>query len=701
MRFKRILSAITAMVITAAAMPAAVTAAQPTDAKAMEKALTAVKQRVDIPAELTDLTTSSQNHDGRMLYRFYWTDEANKSWLAVICDESGRINSYSKGTEGYYINEQKLPLISKEDARAVAEAFLAKIAPETVEKENDHLLFNDITVANNGTDCTVYFLREKDGVPVVGDDASVRMQIAEDGEIQVSNAGIGFSYDTEFEEAGEEIAEPEAKYEEAYPAEMVYRKKIDYAVYRETGEYETQLVYRVKDSAPGYISAYTGEIVEQKFDDYGAMNDMAAAETAASGGGAPALSKEELAELETIAGLYTVDEAEKFLKSVPQLKIPKSYTVTNSGMYTSVAGKGDNAKKDYSLSVNMSDADNTNSSSRVLARFDAQRDRLIYYYSNYRGMIDPDGKKLTDKEIEAANKDIDTFLQKVLPDKIAEFKKKEYPDEEYAYSVPENYTRMVNGIPYLADTINVIYNAEDKKIGYYSLDYDDDAVFDSTDGALDAAAAYGYLKQAAPIKKYYIYDGEKYRLVYGMDGNPMVDAFTGEDVNAAEADYSKIEYDDIGGHWCEEAVTALADYGIGLPGDSFKPDAAITQSELLRLLISGIEGKYFINYDDEEIYDYCFRNKILGKDERNDSAAVPRELAFVYMIRLAGYEKVAALSDIYKVEYADGGELSDGLIGYAAILSGMGIVAGDGGYLRPRDNTTRAETAMMLYRYMK
>ena len=92
---------------------------------------------------------------------------------------------------------------------------------------------------------------------------------------------------------------------------------------------------------------------------------------------------------------------------------------------------------------------------------------------------------------------------------------------------------------------------------------------------------------------------------------------------------------------------------------------------------------------------------MLNKDERNDAAAVSREQAFVYMIRLAGYEKVAALSDIYKVSYADGDQLSDGLIGYAAILSGMGIVAGDGGNLRPKDSMTRAEAAMMLYRYMR
>ena len=112
-------------------------------------------------------------------------------------------------------------------------------------------------------------------------------------------------------------------------------------------------------------------------------------------------------------------------------------------------------------------------------------------------------------------------------------------------------------------------------------------------------------------------------------------------------------------------------------------------------------GRYYINHDADSIYEECVRERVLTKDERDDSAAVTREQAFVYMIRLAGYDSVASLSDIYKVSYADGDKLSDGLIGYAAILSGMGIIEGDGGNIRPKDSITRAEAAVMLYRYMK
>ena len=44
--------------------------------------------------------------------------------------------------------------------------------------------------------------------------------------------------------------------------------------------------------------------------------------------------------------------------------------------------------------------------------------------------------------------------------------------------------------------------------------------------------------------------------------------------------------------------------------------------------------------------------------------------------------------------------LSDGRIGYCAILSGLGVICGHGGYLRPQDALTRAEAIIMLYRYL-
>ena len=91
---------------------------------------------------------------------------------------------------------------------------------------------------------------------------------------------------------------------------------------------------------------------------------------------------------------------------------------------------------------------------------------------------------------------------------------------------------------------------------------------------------------------------------------------------------------------------------------------------------------------------------MITEEEKNPDGYVTREDAFVYMIRIAGLEKVAKLEDIYKVSYTDGHLISEGKLGYAAILSGMRIINGSGGAVRPLDNITRAEAATMIYKYL-
>ena len=696
MKVKRILGAVLSLVMALSVTPQAMA---DTDAAQLEKALTTVKSRVEIPAELTEFRSNSYEYDGAARYSFTWNDKEGYERINVSCNGSGQILSYNYNVSGSYRGTQKLPTVSKDEARAAAEAFLAKAAPETVAGENDGLKFIS---AHGGYDDSynVSFERVKNGVTVADNNATVSTELDEDGKIYVSYAYINYSYGAKFEDEAEKIDSPEEKYEETYPAELIYRGKYDYELYRSSGKYEPQLVYRIKDGASGYISAYTGEVVEREYEEYAdrnaAMETMAMAEDAGaySGGG---LTKQEIAELETVAGLYTASEAEKFLKSIPQLKIDKDYKVTNSSVRT--VGEGED--KWYTLGINMGIPDEDNYDN-VFASFDAQKDRLTGYSNYTYRPYDKNVEKLTEKAKSAANSEIEKFLKAVLPDKIAEFEDVTKEDSEAVDSIYKNYYRIVNGIPYIGNTINVTYDAVDEKITRYNLTYDDDAKFTDPEGALSAEDAYNHMKDLAPINEYYIYSGGMYRLVYGMDGSPMIDAYTGEDVYKDEnIDYTEIEYDDISGHWCEEAVNALRDYGIAFPGESFNPNAEMNQQDLLRLFLAGIEGRYYMGYDADSIYDECFRERVLTKDERKDEAAVAREQAFVYMIRLAGYDKVASLSDIYKVSYADGDQLSDGLIGYAAILSGMGIIEGDGGNIRPSDSITRAEAAVMLYRYMK
>ena len=177
-----------------------------------------------------------------------------------------------------------------------------------------------------------------------------------------------------------------------------------------------------------------------------------------------------------------------------------------------------------------------------------------------------------------------------------------------------------------------------------------------------------------------------------------MDAISGENRNQ-ERD-NNYDYDDIAGHWIEDAAIKLAEIQVGLPEGALNPEAAITQEDFLRLLASSVMGQYYKDYDTEELYDRLIRGGYVNEEEKAPESQVKREDAFVYIIRMAGYEKVAKLTEIYQVAYGDQAELSQGRLGYAAILSGLGVVCGDGGNLRPQDALTRAEAMALVYKYL-
>ena len=160
------------------------------------------------------------------------------------------------------------------------------------------------------------------------------------------------------------------------------------------------------------------------------------------------------------------------------------------------------------------------------------------------------------------------------------------------------------------------------------------------------------------------------------------------------------KYSDIKGHWAESAINKLAEVQIGFEGKNFTPDEAVKQSDLLKLFAAGTRHKSYLDFDTEELYKILMDEEVILENEKNPDGTVKREDAFVFMIRLQGLEKVAKLNEIFKVTYADQELLTKEKTGYAAILTGLDIICGNGGKLRPKDNITRAEAAVMLYNYM-
>ena len=156
-------------------------------------------------------------------------------------------------------------------------------------------------------------------------------------------------------------------------------------------------------------------------------------------------------------------------------------------------------------------------------------------------------------------------------------------------------------------------------------------------------------------------------------------------------------YDDIENHWCKTAVERLTEAGISFEGKSFNPDSEITQLEMLKLFGAAVKYTHYLNMDADNLYKNLERENIVSPSERADSAPVLREDAFVYLVRFLGYERIAKAEDIFTTKFADQNLISQGKLGYASILSGLKVINGNGGFVKPLDKLTRAEAVVMIY----
>lgn len=659
-------------------------------AQSMEKVLLSVKSKINVPAELTEFNPYSGEYNGKVSYNFNWSDEKHTQNLDVSCDAEGRISNY------YYYhdamrNSQQITELTKADIISFADDFVKTALPETFAKD-DILVFDEKTwdVTNN-SNYSLTYKRVKNGVEVKDNYVFVTVTVFNQLPC-VRRMSVNYNYDAEFEQPEHEFEDCTNAYMTAFPIELIYRDAIAYQPKSaEEDENETVLVYRLKDNEMGYILVSDGKVVTEDLpgDDDLKFSAGAGMESANDSMLKSELTEKELQELEKIEGLVSKEDAEKSLKKLPYVKLDN--TLEFSGYNLDVRdGK-------YFLTVNYNSKQKEGQRS-LTAEFDAKTCKLLNLYN--RVVYTQETKELTETQKKSASTAIDKFLKATAPN---EYKNcNEYNENIYGTKVTKNFERMVNGVRYIDDGISVQYDVKSGMITNYRLDYDEEKTFADKSNVVSPYMAYKCLLGLAPLKKVYVKTDGIYKQCYTLSRHSVqVDAFTGEeykeDYGITENEYN---YTDISGHWAEEKIKKLAEVQIGLEGDKFYPDSPISQYDLLRLFAAGIRGKSYLNYDEDDFYYAIAYEGILSEEERNPKAQVLREDAFVYMVRYDGLEKVAKLSNIFKVEYADGHLLSQGKIGYPAILTGMNIICGDGGYLRPKDAITRAEAATMLYNFL-
>lgn len=654
--------------------------------KSMEKALIAVKEKVDIPEYLDEFETgSSEMRNGEHRYSFSWRSKDKEDNIYIQADDEGRILSFSeynpdmnKGSGDLRIDTS----FKTEAAEEFAKGWLLKVAPELYMKDDSpESMGLSGTLNPRSNRYNFGFKRIKGGIPVKDNTASVTVIKTESGFV-VSDAYISWDYDASFSDAGSDIGIEEAEklFTDTLPMKLIYRKT-----------YEDKYLLEYVSNGTVYINAKEGKEAEEDKAENGLYpaekEAMMTADSAnVAGGGGARLTQAEIDELDKVAELKSTDELFTSLVNMPELGVPGELRAvatnhtykTEDGYIARVSAYEDKTVKDgvKSTSVN--------------ATFDAKTGELIRFYR----YSSDDGEYKTD---EKNAKKAYAFLEKYFSGKTSECEVK-YENNSAVCQ------RIVNSIPYENNMITASVNNNTGYVESFNITWDKDiSKLPSSENIITADEAYEARYERYPTEKLYVKSGGEYKVMYTIGTYTVrIDAHSGDAVNyLGEKDEEKTQgiYSDISGHWVENIAKELARYNIYLEGNELKPDEKIKQSEFLMLVLNGVCGEFW-KPEPVELYRNLESRNIVSKEERASEEPVKREDAVRYLLRAMGVGEVAEIENIFVCDFKDADMISKDRIGYCAIAKGYNIIGGSEGMLYPKSETTRAEALAMIYNYL-
>ncbi|AFH61535.1 glycosyl hydrolase 53 family protein [Paenibacillus caseinilyticus] len=187
--------------------------------------------------------------------------------------------------------------------------------------------------------------------------------------------------------------------------------------------------------------------------------------------------------------------------------------------------------------------------------------------------------------------------------------------------------------------------------------------------------------------------------------------------SAYAAAYDKRSFSDLS-HvgWAAQAVEALAAKGViqGTSDTEFAPDAPVTRAEFLQMLVraAGLTASFDSNFSDVARTDYFYdaagiakKLGVAGGRENGvfaPSERITREDLMVLTVRAlekAGRWKNTGGSGLEA--FSDASTVAGYAADAAASLVQAGVINGRGGVLAPKEATTRAEAAVILYRALQ
>lgn len=651
-----------------------------------EKMLISIKSKINITDEMTEFKTFSEQNGNDVFYGFEWSDSDDNQNIYVNTDSDGHILSYTEYKNSWYTSENYGYKIDENFTIAkpseTAKNGLEKIVPELFENNGDKFVmlpYDDYLHLNERSEYIFTFERIRNGAAVKNNFATVSVRRTQDGCV-LTSAHINWDYDAEFVLSENAISSDSVKsiLSEKFPPTLAYRKNHD-------GEYLLEYV----SNDEHYIDSQNAEEIKEDEDTSSFSYSNTESKEDASAGGSTFLTGAEVKEIEKTKELKSKDELISVLLSISELDIhsidkekinSRTYKSDNK-YYTQLFADELDSAKPLSDSIN--------------ALFDAQNGELLIFNRYSRDMFQTNAVE-NDEQTKESSDNAYTFINKYFKDKAMQCERENVQNGVIC-------KRKVNDVEYSENRINAYWDNEHNRISSFASEWDDDiSAMPKPENILSPNEVFDKMIEKYPIEKIYIKSDGKYIECFAFsETNVKINAFNGKIVDWSGKEIKEKSdgiYSDCNGHWVENIAKKLAEYGIAEESDMLRPDEEITQAEFLKFVNSAING-FYNDYDTDLLYKRMNNLKILSEKDNAPDEKINRENAVCCLLRAMNINEVAEINGIYICDFEDNKDISADKIGYCAIAKGFGIIQGSNGYLRPRDNITRAEALVMLYNY--
>jgi len=714
---KKYLTFILSMMLVFTVTVVPVAASETSDTSVTTQAAQAILQNVKTIFNIDDTgkefsyNTSTDAETGIMVYDFSWTDKTNNTEENISVDKNGFVRSFYKyeysSADG---TMSKIPKISKKEALNLAYDKAITIFPDA----KDEIAKNMANVSSNyGNTYNVTFDREINGVSVYDNSLSLNID-SMTGELLQYSVNNWVIHVKDLEKT---TLLSKDDIQKSFLTNMPLKLKYVSGYNEDTKKQYTYLVYAPSSEDQNYyIDARTGEKIKVNHPHIYFANGMGGgAELTASASDANknSLSDAEIVETEKHSNFITEQKAINLLSTINNLSFDKTLAVSSSQVVSQKSSYTDATSYMFNLSFQKENAS-------CYAQFDAQTGELLRY-SNY-SYDDGSVKNSINIGYDSAKQKAESFLKAQKADK---FKSSELSEninrlyyltgknDENQDSYSFTYSRLVNGIRFDDDNMQVTVDGTTGKITSYNENWSD-ATFGSASAALTAEKALESYVKYFDLNYYYmpVTEDENKELsttdsentytgtfemipVYGYESGAYIDAKNGDVLGSDLTAYNKIDtytnldalYPQLDGHYAKNIVLKLFDMGIEAGNKNFDPDGLIPQSEFEALAQNIGGNSYHPFYDTASV----------TSGTEGSSQPLTRIEAIKIIINDMGYDKVAEKTDMFNCTFADKKDIASGDIGYAAMAKGFGISVGNNNKFMPNKQITYAEAFIMIY----